>query len=177
MLVSIAFRSVVVYLFVILAIRLFGKKELTQLSVVDLVFILLISNSLQAAMVGTNTTLVGGLVAAGSLFFANWVLNFFKFVIFSLITLAVYAGAQYFIASKYGTSINYNFWNIQRFGYTKRTYLRPIKFIFYKILLFQMLAYYINPLTFLNYKNFFRGIIGWRHKNQPTKNNQNNKYC
>ena len=75
MLVSIAFRSVVVYLFVILAIRLFGKKELTQLSVVDLVFILLISNSLQAAMVGTNTTLVGGLVAAGSLFFANWVLK------------------------------------------------------------------------------------------------------
>ena len=59
----------------ILAIRLFGKKELTQLSVVDLVFILLISNSLQAAMVGTNTTLVGGLVAAGSLFFANWVLK------------------------------------------------------------------------------------------------------
>ncbi|EKE14135.1 MAG: protein of unknown function DUF421 [uncultured bacterium] len=75
MLVSIAFRSVAVYLFVILAIRLFGKKELTQLSVVDLVFILLISNSLQAAMIGSDTTLAGGLMAAGSLFIVNWILK------------------------------------------------------------------------------------------------------
>jgi len=75
MFVSIAIRSVAVYLFVILAIRLFGKKELTQLSVVDLVFILLISNSLQAAMVGSDTTLAGGLIAAGSLFIVNWILK------------------------------------------------------------------------------------------------------
>jgi len=75
MLLSIALRSVIVYLFVILAIRFFGKKELTQLSIVDLVFILLISNSLQAAMIGNNTTLVGGLVAAASLFVVNWILK------------------------------------------------------------------------------------------------------
>lgn len=75
MLISIAVRSIVVYLFVILAIRLFGKKELTQLSVVDLVFILLISNSLQAAMVGNDLTLTGGLVAASSLFVVNWILK------------------------------------------------------------------------------------------------------
>lgn len=75
MLVSIATRSIIVYLFVILAIRLFGKKELSQLSIIDLVFILLISNSLQAAMIGENTTLVGGLVAAGSLFVVNWILK------------------------------------------------------------------------------------------------------
>lgn len=75
MLVSIAIRSVVVYLFVILAIRLFGKKELSQLSIIDLVFILLISNSLQAAMIGENTTLMGGLIAAGSLFIVNWLLK------------------------------------------------------------------------------------------------------
>ena len=64
--------SVSVYLFVILAIRLFGKKELSQLSVVDLVFILLISNSVQNAMVGSNTTLGGGIVAASSLFVVNF---------------------------------------------------------------------------------------------------------
>ncbi len=75
MLVSIAIRSVIVYLFVILAIRLFGKKELTQLSVVDLVFILLLSNSLQAAMVGSDITLTGGLIAASSLFVVNWILK------------------------------------------------------------------------------------------------------
>lgn len=75
MLLSIVVRSVIVYLFVILAIRFFGKKELSQLSIVDLVFILLISNSLQAAMVGNDVTLAGGLVAAASLFIVNWLLK------------------------------------------------------------------------------------------------------
>jgi len=74
-LVLIALRSIVVYLFVILAIRLFGKKELAQLSVIDLVFILLLSNSLQSAMVGEDITLIGGLVAATSLFIVNWLLK------------------------------------------------------------------------------------------------------
>ncbi len=67
--------SVTVYLFIILALRIFGKNELSQLSIVDLVFILLISNSVQNAMVGNNTTLSGGLVAATSLFVVNWVLR------------------------------------------------------------------------------------------------------
>lgn len=71
----IAFRSVVVYFFIIFAIRLFGKKELAQLSIIDLVFILLISNSVQNAMVGDNSTLIGGLTAATSLFVVNWILK------------------------------------------------------------------------------------------------------
>lgn len=69
----IAFSSVVVYIFIIVAIRLFGKKELSQLTVVDLVFILLISNAVQNAMVGADSTLIGGLVAAGTLFIANYI--------------------------------------------------------------------------------------------------------
>jgi len=72
---SIVISSVAVYLFMILAIRLFGKKELSQLSVIDLVFILLISNSVQNAMVGSNTTLWGGLVAASALFVVNFVMK------------------------------------------------------------------------------------------------------
>ncbi len=65
--------SLVVYLFIITAIRIFGKREISQLSVVDLVFILLISNAVQNAMVGGNITLlIGGLVAAATLFFANY---------------------------------------------------------------------------------------------------------
>lgn len=71
--------SAAVYLFIIIAIRLFGKKELAQLSVIDLVFILLISNSVQNAMVGADTSLVGGLLAAATLF----ILNFgFKYAIY-----------------------------------------------------------------------------------------------
>ncbi len=71
--VQIIISTVAVYLFIILAIRLFGKKELSQLSVVDLVFILLISNSVQNAMVGSNSTLSGGLVAAAALFVVNFI--------------------------------------------------------------------------------------------------------
>jgi len=62
-----------IYLFIIISIRLFGKKELSQLSVMDLVFVLLISNSVQNAMVGSDTSLTGGLVAAASLFVVNYI--------------------------------------------------------------------------------------------------------
>lgn len=69
--------SFVVYVFIIIGLRLFGKKELAQLSVPDLVFVLLISNAVQNAMVGSNTSLVGGLVAASTLFIANYILKYF----------------------------------------------------------------------------------------------------
>ncbi|MHB1420768.1 MAG: DUF421 domain-containing protein [Bacillota bacterium] len=68
-----------VYLFIIIAIRLFGKKELAQLSVIDLVFILLISNAVQNAMVGLNSSLAGGLVAASALFVTNFL---FKYLLY-----------------------------------------------------------------------------------------------
>lgn len=69
-------RAVVIYFFVIFAIRIFGKREISQLSVVDLVFILLISNSVQNAMVGPSSSLFGGILAAGTLFIANYVLEY-----------------------------------------------------------------------------------------------------
>jgi uncharacterized membrane protein YcaP (DUF421 family) len=72
---NIALKSIAVYAFIVAAIRLFGKKELAQLSVIDLVFILLISNAVQNAMVGDNTTLLGGLTAASGLFLTNFVLK------------------------------------------------------------------------------------------------------
>ncbi|MBP1744724.1 MAG: hypothetical protein H6Q58_1702 [Firmicutes bacterium] len=71
--IRIIISSGVIYLFIIAAIRLFGKKQISQLSVIDLVFILLISNSVQNAMVGLNSTLAGGLVAAGTLFIMNFI--------------------------------------------------------------------------------------------------------
>lgn len=71
--------SVTIYLFIILAIRIFGKKELSQLSVFDLVFILLISNAVQNAMVGSNTTLWGGLLAAATLFVVNYLLKLLSY--------------------------------------------------------------------------------------------------
>ena len=72
---EIVLRTIAVYIFMIIAIRLFGKKELSQISVVDLIFILLISNSVQNAMVGENASLQGGLIAASSLFVVNFILK------------------------------------------------------------------------------------------------------
>jgi len=77
--IRIIFSSVAVYFFIILGIRMFGKKELAQLSVYDLVFILLISNAVQNAMVGPDSTLTGGLVAAASLFVVNYILKKMQF--------------------------------------------------------------------------------------------------
>lgn len=75
----IAGSSAAVYIFIVVSIRLFGRKELAQLSVLDLVFILLISNAVQNAMVGPDTSLLGGLCAAGTLFIVNFV---FKYILY-----------------------------------------------------------------------------------------------
>jgi uncharacterized membrane protein YcaP (DUF421 family) len=68
---EIVIRSVCVYLFMIIALRIFGKKELSQLNTADVILILLISNSVQNAMVGSNSSLLGGIVAAFALFLIN----------------------------------------------------------------------------------------------------------
>lgn len=75
----IALKSIAVYAFIVAAIRIFGKKELSQLSVIDLAFILLISNSVQNAMVGSDTSLLGGFAAATGLFITNFILKKFMF--------------------------------------------------------------------------------------------------
>src|SRR5260221_11440415 len=73
--VQVILRSIIVYFFIVVAIRIFGKKELAQLSVIDLVFILLISNAVQNAMIGPDTTLLGGIVGASALFLTNFILK------------------------------------------------------------------------------------------------------
>ena len=70
---DIVIRSVSVYLFMVIALRVFGKKQLSQLNTADVILILLISNSVQNAMVGSNTSLYGGLVAALALFVVNFI--------------------------------------------------------------------------------------------------------
>jgi len=72
---DIIIRSTAVYLFMVVALRIFGKKELSQLNTADVILILLISNSVQNAMVGNDTTLWGGLAAATILFAINFILK------------------------------------------------------------------------------------------------------
>ena len=82
---AIILRSSTVYFFMVVALRLFGKKELSQLNTADVILILLISNSVQNAMVGNDTSLVGGLAAALVLFSINFILKklMYKFPKFS----------------------------------------------------------------------------------------------
>ena len=72
---EIGLRSGAVYIFMLVAIRLIGKKELSQLNSIDIILILLISNAVQNAMVGNNTSLQGGLMAAVVLFVINFILK------------------------------------------------------------------------------------------------------
>jgi uncharacterized membrane protein YcaP (DUF421 family) len=70
---EIVLRTVAVYFVVLVGLRLFGKRQLGQMSIGDLVMILLIANAVQNAMVGSDTSLAGGLVAAVTLLLLNLV--------------------------------------------------------------------------------------------------------
>ena len=72
----IAGSSAAIYIFLIICIRLFGKKEFSQLSIFDIVFILLISNAVQNSMIAADLTFLGGLCSAGTLFIINYILKY-----------------------------------------------------------------------------------------------------
>jgi uncharacterized membrane protein YcaP (DUF421 family) len=64
---EVALRTAIVYVFLVAAIRLTGKRQVGQMSVLELVAILVISDAVQNSMVGENTSLWGGLVAVVTL--------------------------------------------------------------------------------------------------------------
>lgn len=64
-------RSAIVYAAVLLGFRVTGKRQIGQMAPFDLVLILLIANAVQNAMVGSDTSLWGGLIAAGTLLLLN----------------------------------------------------------------------------------------------------------
>lgn len=68
-------RTLVVYLGLLLALRLAGKREVGQMKPFDLVTLLIISNAVQNAMVGPDTSLIGGLVAAGVILLLNFTIG------------------------------------------------------------------------------------------------------
>ena len=68
---DIVLRTTVVYALILVGLRLSGKRELGQMTLFDLVLLLLIANAVQNAMVGGDTSLAGGLVAALVLLLLN----------------------------------------------------------------------------------------------------------
>ncbi|MCC6778188.1 MAG: DUF421 domain-containing protein [Hyphomicrobiales bacterium] len=71
----IVLRTLVVYVVLLFGLRIAGKRELGQMSPFDLVVILIIANAVQNAMVGADTSLNGGLLAALALLCANWLVS------------------------------------------------------------------------------------------------------
>jgi uncharacterized membrane protein YcaP (DUF421 family) len=64
---EIALRTAIIYVVVIVLLRVSGKRGVGQMSIVDLVLVLIIANGVQNAMVGQNTSIYGGIVAAATL--------------------------------------------------------------------------------------------------------------
>jgi uncharacterized membrane protein YcaP (DUF421 family) len=64
-------RTIVVYVFLVAGLRFFGKRELGQLNPLDFIVLLLLSNTVQNAIIGNDNSLAGGLLGAGVLFVVN----------------------------------------------------------------------------------------------------------
>src|SRR2546426_9808777 len=70
-LLIVAAKTSVVYVFLVVGLRLLGKRELGQMNLYDLVLIAVLANAVQNAMVGDDTSLAGGLTAAATLLALN----------------------------------------------------------------------------------------------------------
>lgn len=66
-------RAVIVYAFLVVGLRLAGKRELAQLNPFDLVVLLTISNTVQNAIIGDDNTVIGGLIGASTLLLVNFI--------------------------------------------------------------------------------------------------------
>src|ERR671935_1654317 len=66
-------RPVLVYFFLVISLRLAGKRELAQLNPFDLVVLLTLSNTVQNAIIGNDNSVVGGVIGATTLLAVNYV--------------------------------------------------------------------------------------------------------
>lgn len=72
-------RPILVYVFLVVCLRIFGKRELAQLNPFDLVVLLCLSNTVQNAIIGGDNSLTGGLIGALSLLVTNYLVVRFLF--------------------------------------------------------------------------------------------------
>src|SRR3989449_4413069 len=72
-------RPMIVYAFLVIVLRIFGKRELAQLNPFDLVVLLSLSNTVQNAIIGNDNSLSGGLLGALSLLSVNYLVVRFLF--------------------------------------------------------------------------------------------------
>src|SRR2546430_16450624 len=68
-------RGIIIYVFLIVLLRLTGKRQVGQLSPFDLVLLLVLSNAVQNAMNGGDNSVIGGMISAGTLVGCNWIVG------------------------------------------------------------------------------------------------------
>src|SRR3979490_3113027 len=68
-------RGIIVYFFLIVLLRLTGKRQIGQMAPFDLVLLLVLSNALQNAMNGGDNSVIGGMISAISLVATNWLVG------------------------------------------------------------------------------------------------------
>jgi uncharacterized membrane protein YcaP (DUF421 family) len=73
-------RTIIVYFFLLVGLRLAGKRELGQLNPFDLVVLLVLSNTLQNAIIGNDNSITGGIIGAALLLVLNYGIVRFLFL-------------------------------------------------------------------------------------------------
>lgn len=72
-------RGLLVYIFLLIVLRISGKRQLGQLAPIDLILLLVLSNSVQNAMNGGDNSFIGGIVSALTLVGAHYLVAFLSF--------------------------------------------------------------------------------------------------
>src|SRR5436190_8474394 len=72
-------RGIIIYVFLIILLRLTGKRQVGQLAPFDLVLLLILSNAVQNAMNGGDNSIVGGMISAVTLVGVNWLIGLVTF--------------------------------------------------------------------------------------------------
>src|SRR5262252_1091700 len=72
-------RGIIVYAFLLILLRLTGKRQVGQLAPFDLVLLLVLSNAVQNSMNGGDNSVIGGLISATTLVALNWIIGYATF--------------------------------------------------------------------------------------------------
>jgi uncharacterized membrane protein YcaP (DUF421 family) len=89
-------RAVLIYAFMVVALRVVGKRELGQANTLDLIVLLLVANAVQNGIIGNDNSVTGAVIAATTLFAVNETLNRAEFALPWLST-ALEGNATYLI--------------------------------------------------------------------------------
>src|ERR671928_75246 len=72
-------RPMLIYAFLVVALRVAGKREMAQLNSLDFVVLLAVANAVQNGIIGNDNSVTGGVLGASTLFLLNGLLAFALF--------------------------------------------------------------------------------------------------